>query len=447
MTNLFGLRKEKILFVIVFHITIGLVLTITKSIAFYWQVMILILGLMHIVQSGNRKNEAAIWAAYFAGMEVIVRMTGQYAFWEIGKYGVIAFLGTGIFISRSKYEPAYLLYFLFLLPSIFVANYKDWNQAKDMLSFNLSGPLCLTVSAIYFHNRNIDGGILLAIFRAFALPILTMLVYLSFGTVDLSDITFDTHSNFKASGGYGPNQVSMVLGFSVFMLIILRYYRQTFSGWLWIDYILILLLLFRALVTFSRGGVLGMALALGVFLFFNLVQKSRVQKIGKRFLLFVFVGGSAYLLWNYTNELTQNKLTDRYSSTQERKRGDQLTTGRLLLGENDLMIFLEKPLLGIGPGNSKIGNKELIGREVATHTEWTRMLAEHGIFGLISLLLLLGIPLNHLISRSTNLRPLLIALFVLAIFSSTHSAMRVAAIGFLYSLSLIHPIKKLEAET
>lgn len=446
MISLFKLRQERIPFALLLHAGLGLLFSLVKAPAFYWQVSVLSFGLFQIIQTRNRDNEAAAWAAYFAGMEVIVRMTGQYIFWEIGKYGVVILLVTGILISRRRFDPTYLFYFLLLLPSIFIADYQDWSQARDMLSFNLSGPLCLTMSAIYFHRQKISGNTIRVIIRAFTLPVITMLVYLSFSTVDFSSIEFDAHSNFKTSGGYGPNQVSMVLGFSVFMLIALRYYRQTFSGWVWLDYSLMFLLLFRALITFSRGGVLGVGLALIAFLLLNFFERFKARRTGRTIALYVIMGTGMFLLWDYTNKLTQNQLTVRYSAVQENKRGDQLTTGRLLLGQHDLTVFLEHPVLGIGPGKSKIENLELVGKEVATHTEWTRMLAEHGSFGVLSLMLLLIVPLIHSFSRTTQLRPLLLALFILAFFSTTHSAMRIAAISFVYSLSLIYPVNTVKAE-
>lgn len=421
-----------------------MLLIVLKPLAFYWQAFVLICGIIRVFSTRDRDNEAAAWAAYFAGMEVLIRMTGESLFWEIGKYGVILLLSTGLVISKRNYKLTYLLYFLLLLPSIVIANYQDWSQARDMLSFNLSGPLCLTIAAIYFHDQKISGHTIQIIIRAFTLPIISMLVYLSFTTIDLSLVEFDAHSNFMTSGGYGPNQVSMIFGYGVLMLILLNYYRQTFSGWTWLDYCLIVLLLFRALITFSRGGVLGAALALVVFLLLNMLGKSKVKNFGRRAVLYIVIGVGVYFLWGYTNRLTNYQLEVRYDTTQETGNGDQLTTGRLLLLQHDLSIFREHPVLGIGPGKSKLENAGLIGREVATHTEWTRMLAEHGSLGLISLFLLLGVPIFHSFRRQINLKPLLLTFFILALFSSTHSAMRVSAISFLYALSLMMPVKSIK---
>jgi len=44
-------------------------------------------------------------------------------------------------------------------------------------------------------------------------PIVMMTVYLFLVTEDIRDVVTNTASNFAASGGYGPNQVSTILLF------------------------------------------------------------------------------------------------------------------------------------------------------------------------------------------------------------------------------------------
>jgi len=54
-----------------------------------------------------------------------------------------------------------------------------------------------------------------------------------------------------------------------------------------------------------------------------------------------------------------------------------------------LNIFADNPLLGIGPG---AGTEKRVdygyGDRVAAHIEYSRLLAEHGLFGVFSLLIL-----------------------------------------------------------
>ena len=56
-------------------------------------------------------------------------------------------------------------------------------------------------------------------------------------------------------------------------------------------------------------------------------------------------------------------------------------------------------MLGVGPGVATRMRFSIMGQEVAGHTEFTRMLAEHGVFGLVSLIALVSI-LAQLVLRS-----------------------------------------------
>ena len=62
----------------------------------------------------------------------------------------------------------------------------------------------------------------------------------------------------------------------------------------------------------------------------------------------------------------------------------------------DLEIFKDNFLMGVGPGVAR----ELRWRygyaiEIGAHSEFTRMLSEHGLFGLISLLSILILSFNE----------------------------------------------------
>jgi ABC-type transport system involved in multi-copper enzyme maturation permease subunit len=79
---------------------------------------------------------------------------------------------------------------------------------------------------------------------------------------------------------------------------------------------------------------------------------------------------------------------------------------------------------------------------MAAHTEWSRMLAEHGLFGVVSLCILLLVPLFHAFTMPIQIRALLIGFLILSFFSMFHAAMRLAIISFLYGLALIIPVRE-----
>lgn len=424
------------------HVLAGLLFAFFPALALYWQIGILLLGMYDILSSQDKGGEAAWWAAYLAGMEVLLRMTGQYIFWEIAKYGVVLLLTTGLLMNTRAIRPTYFIYFLLLLPSLLIANYSDWAQARDMISFNLSGPLCLAVSGIYFYKSKLTGRYFQELIRIFILPMISMITYLTIQTPDLTSIVYTGGSNFAASGGFGPNQVSLIFGFSIFFLVAFRFYGTTFSGYRWIDYILIGIFLFRALITFSRGGVLGAAVAIGVLLILDFAKGNQFKRFSNYLFFLLFTVSVSIFIWNYTNTLTEDVLSSRYQglNTQGKPQKD-ITSGRLLVMERDWMSFKENPVLGVGPGMNKERGKELEVQGIVAHSEWSRMLAEHGSFGLMALLILFIVPLVHAASQSTIAKPLLLSILVLALFAMLHSAMRLASISLIYSWALIIPFQ------
>ena len=65
-------------------------------------------------------------------------------------------------------------------------------------------------------------------------------------------------------------------------------------------------------------------------------------------------------------------------------------TGRAKIMAIDLEIFRDNFLMGVGPGAARdLRWRYGYGTVVGAHSEFTRMLAEHGLFGLISLLSIL----------------------------------------------------------
>ncbi len=73
---------------------------------------------------------------------------------------------------------------------------------------------------------------------------------------------------------------------------------------------------------------------------------------------------------------------------------------------------------------------------VAAHTEFTRLIAEHGLFGVMALLILFLMFIKNF--KNTEVmwaRGLILALMVWSLAEMTHSAMRLAAISFIYALA------------
>lgn len=433
------LRNQSMLIYLAVHVGLGLAFAAFKGMVIYWFLVALVMGIVEILSSGNRNEEAIWWAAYISGLEIFLRMTGQNIFWESGKYAVIILLAMGLIVSYRNTRGIYGIYFLLLLPSIFFTSYPDWTEARKMISFNLSGPLCLAVTGIYFYKRRITGKQFIQAVRILVLPVVTMVMYIFVVTPDFSSIEFGSESVFEVSGGYGPNQVSLVLGVCIYFIIALRFYNISFSGNRWVDYGLVAVFLFRGLITFSRGGILGAGIAIAVLLFLNMVSRKSSKGLNAWYFGSVIIL-MTWLIWSYTNSLTQQALEFRYKGVNIKTgKEEEYTSSRLLIVQRDWTTFLNNPVLGVGPGKSKLLQFGELKIPVAAHTEWSRMLAEHGVFGVAALLILIVVPLAHHQTLPPEVRALLVGILILSFFSMFHAAMRLSIISYLYGIALIIP--------
>jgi len=434
--------KVKTLLFFSIHALLGLVISQAKDLAYYWGIVILAGGLIDIVVTRNRGNQAAIWAAYYAGMEVFLRMTNGMISWEFGKYGVIILLMTGALIEFRKIEipKAYVYYFLLLLPSIIAASYPNPDAARQQISFNLSGPLSLAVATIYFYKRSTTWQDLKKIIVAILLPIAAMTIYLIIVTPKTTEIVFTTESNLLTSGGYGPNQVATALGVGILLIGIGLFYRFTNTGLIIVDVALMGLLLFRGLITFSRGGVVSAVLTLAVMIIVALFSaKSKLIYYSLFFLVVAF--GIGYVIWDYANESTGKLLTYRYIGVNPvNNQSEDITSSRLLIIEKEWEWFQGSPVLGIGPGMGRYYSLSFSKIGANSHSEVTRLFAEHGLFGIIALFILIIYPYRHFKQMKSEAKPILMAFMILAVLTISHSAMRLAIPGFLYGLSFITPV-------
>ena len=110
-------------------------------------------------------------------------------------------------------------------------------------------------------------------------------------------------------------------------------------------------------------------------------------------------------------------------------------SGREQLVESELKMFLDNPITGVGVGVNKQFREELTGIEAASHNEISRMLAEHGILGVINLLILLLTPMFLFLNNKNNI--FLFSFYIFWLLTINHAAMRIAAPAFIYALSLL----------
>jgi hypothetical protein len=136
------------------------------------------------------------------------------------------------------------------------------------------------------------------------------------------------------------------------------------------------LLTVQSAVTFSRGGIymeFGAAAIATYYLFRRKFLRAKLLLLAI-FLTFL----TAYFIVPTLDSFTRGRFSMRFTDTNPTRR-DTLVM-------DDVKTFFENPLFGVGPGRAR--EFRSIGQPLLSHTEYSRLLSEHGVFGLVSLILL-----------------------------------------------------------
>lgn len=435
------MKKEDLsyLYLILFHVLIGALgyaFPFTSKIYGY---SIFIFGFFYIIKKQNKNNEALMVAAYVVGSEVFLRMTDGNPLYEISKYGVMVFLLIGMYYSGiSKGAVPYWLFLLLLVPSIVISTVAldfDTNIRKA-IAFNISGPVCLGVASLYTFRRVVSMQQINQIMLSLGLPVITCMVYLTLYTPNIQEVITGTESNFQTSGGYGPNQVATILGLGMFVFFsrIILASKTTFQ--VLVNLILALNITYRGMLTFSRGGMITGFLMILFLLLFLYLKSNSGGRIKLNYIV-VFVGLTLIATWGYTSFKTGGLIDKRYANQDAQGRvKESKFTGREEVAQNEINTFLNNPIFGVGVGKGVEVRKAETNIEIQSHDEITRMLAEHGLFGVVGLLILFFTPLILYLENQFNMFLLCFLLFWLL--TINHAAMRTAAPAFVYSLSLLN---------
>ena len=417
----------------------GLVVYLSESTSTILLHIILLFFLLLIIVKRNKNNEALMAAAYISGAEVFFRMTDSMIFWETGKYSVIVFLAVGMFYKGSSAKTVtYWVYLLILFPGVVIASYTlDYDVTfRKAIAFNLSGPVCLGVSAIYCYYKKITPSQFNAVLVMLLMPLIANMFYLYLYTPSIGEVLMSgTTSNVAASGGYGPNQISTVLGLGAFILVtrILLVRNKTINL---VDLVLLVFMSYRAFVTFSRGGVLTAIICIVAFsVFYFYKQNGREQRrIARKLVLFLI---AIVMTGIFTAVKTDGLIVNRYTNRNAAgELEDDITTGRAELIVTELQGFYNNPVTGIGVGKGKDYLSEVAGKVMPSHNEVSRLLSEHGLLGIAAILILIFVPVAFWLKFENNYY--FLAFLAFWFLTINHSAMRIALPAFVYGLALLY---------
>jgi hypothetical protein len=412
------------------HLPLGVLLYNVGLFALLHPIAVFSLGIVWAFQRRIKLDRIALIVAYLIGAEVLWRMAGVPIPWEFGKYGSAAIMIIALLNRRPFKVPQLpLLYFAALIPAcIFPFIELDLSQARAHISSALSGPLSLAVSCWFFANIRTTPTRLRRLMFAILIPLLSVACATLFYTVTTEDILFNTESNFATSGGFGPNQVSAMLGLGVFIAaccLVSFKVDVKFKVLLGLGAVFFAA---QSVMTFSRGGIynaIGASLTLLFFQFRNLGEgvKRLVPVLALVFVFFWFV-------FPALDNFTGGKLGERFDDTS--------TTNRVEIAGTDLGIFYEYPLTGAGVGLGNEYRRQLYGSGAGSHTEFSRLISEHGLFGIIALTAIVLMAIVNIKRQQSNFgRALVAGLAVWCALFMFNAGMRLAAPSYLWGLTFL----------
>jgi len=383
--------------------------------------IVLCVGIGSMFAMMGRYAHVAAVAAYITGVEVAYRMVEAPAPYEAGKYAVtILFVFTILLMKRSKPHLAAISYFGLMMPSISMTLMAvGLRGSRMLLTSSLSGPLSLMASVWFFSNIKIKRQELGVILGSYLAGALIPAVVALFGIVTTQEpILFNGESNPLMSGGFGPNQVSAILGLAAFLGFYAFLDTSRSGGLKALLLSLIVLFTAQCVLTFSRGGIYNAigASMLACF-FFARIPRIRNNIALAACVLAVLLG---VVVLPRLNEFTGGMLANRFENTDP--------TNRDLILLSHLNIWMQNFVFGIGPGvTGELENTS------TSHTEYVRMLAEHGLFGLCALGLL-GVMVwaNYMRSRGPRQKALSTSMMTWALLFMANAGMRLVAPSLIF---------------
>ncbi|MBX3744363.1 MAG: O-antigen ligase family protein [Verrucomicrobiae bacterium] len=370
----------------------------------------------------RRPFRLAAWAAYVVGMEIFWRMTKAPVPWEFGKYAlafVLVIAGSRMPGGRSSWLP--WAYFGLLLPGV-VPTFINFSPqfASETIRFYLSGPLSLAVCGWYFSRLRMDESSLQRLQVWLVLGVVTIATIVLMGVRELDTSDFSGGSAVHASGGYGPNQVSSILSLGAICAVLLSLQLRRAGLLPYLLAAVAVWFLAHAVLSFSRTGLYLFAGSLMGAAPLLPLRRWLTARNGMLGAALVVIGLG---IWGYLVNFTGGRIVERFMNTD--------STGRDRLVMQDLRLWMENPVFG---GGIAVARME---RGTASHTEYTRLLSEHGLLGLAAGGFLAAIGWVAWRARGQPyIRSSLVAGYLWGMLFMAVTAMRTATPGFLIGMAL-----------
>lgn len=395
--------------------------------------LVTLLWFARLTLVSKRMESVAVAMAYVAGSEVLWRSTNALVPQEVVRYSICVLSIVALMRSKQLRLPwPPLIYFAFLVPSVLLTltiPTVEMGADKTVLKiivFNMIGPLSLMLCICFFSRLRLNAIQLINISLAFVVPA-TSLAFITILAIKTGgNVTFGRSSISVIREEFGPNQLSAAIGLGalfLFLMLILDEGATLKRRIVMVGGIVFLLS--ATAMTFSRGGIYNFGGAVIISLLFLLRDgRSRIKVFAA--IMAVFIVGN-YVVLPALDGMTNGFLVQRFTNTN--------LTGRDDIAWADLVIWRENPIYGMGPGRA-IDARTAMSMRHQAHTEFTRMLAEHGVLGFISLLALLFMAISCFAKRrGPHNQAVTAALMVWSFLYMTNAAMRLVAPSFAFGLA------------
>lgn len=434
----------------VVHALLGVVATVSSIsvIGFFYIGLFYSFINLFSVNTKDRPRLIAEIILYFASFEALGRLAQADPFlpYELGKYLLLFLCPLGLLMSRNFTAKGSLGLIIIVLAIPAALFDESGKVVFNDIKFNLLGLLNIGTAIWFFSAITINLKTLISWSKLMLYPIIAVLFFTVIRTPDLDSVEFDLGANFATAGGFGSNQISTILGLGVFLLAscILLSYRIT--GYKWMDLILLALITVQGLLTFSRGGMIGGFFGIIVLMYYltGLSLKERKKMAIPNFKKYVIpLGILLFLVMAVANSITGGMLLLRYKGeTQGTLAGsadknlNKITTNRSDIFLEDVKLFTEYPAMGVGVGASTFLRDDYKG--YAPHVELSRLLAEHGVLGLIIFILFLIVFILNRNAAPDNIsKALLVACYLIGFLATFHSATRTYITPLLMGVSCV----------
>lgn len=401
------------------------------------------------MKQGNMEMMTLL-VSYLFGFELLNRVVkgSPYIPVEYTKYISVFLFAYLAYISGRKLHPIGVALLVMALPGGFydLSNQVIW---ADIVNSYMA-PVGLAIGVGLWASMKPSNEIITDSMRLVWFGSVAVLVSIIVRTPSFSDLNISLASSTETSGGTSSNQASTILGLGMFLSFYSFFGGHRFSGKRVLDIVFMMAFALQGLLTFSRGGILVGVIAIVFLILFpsdsssqEAGKKKKSGGIGKNILFLSLGMGFLFLAFLAVDSLTGGKLTLRYkgettgtAAGYAEKDLDKITSGRSDVFLYDIETWLEHPLFGVGSGGSPYFRMEKEGAFIAPHVELSRLLADQGVLGLIYFILLLYLGVRIFLNRKqVPQSDLLMALYIIALATTFHAAMRTFVTPFFMTLS------------